>query len=205
MSVRINLLPHREDRRRRQRRHFGILAACAAGVAVAIWGVTHFAIDQMITDQSGRNEFLKRENAKLDKEIQEIKKLKEDIAALLARKQVIETLQSDRSQSVQLLDQLVRQTPDGVYLRSIKQEGGKVSVAGYAQSQARVSTFMRNVQSSPHMENPTLVEIKAAAVSNRRVADFNLHFQMKRPKADEPVAAGKPPAKPPAAAPKQGA
>jgi type IV pilus assembly protein PilN len=184
MTVRINLLPHREERRQRQRRHFWVVFGVTVAAAAATWGVVHLGIAQMIDDQTGRNECLKKENAKLDKEIQEIKKLKEDIAALLARKQIIETLQSDRSQSVQLLDQLVRQTPDGVYLRGIKQEGLKVNVTGYAQSNARVSAFMRNVQSSAVIENPVLVEIKAAIVNNRRVSDFNLNFFIKRPKTD---------------------
>ena len=190
MTVRINLLPHREERRKRQRRHFGLLAVVALFAAGAAAGAVWLAIDQMIQAQNGRNAYLKKENANLEKEIAEIKKLQEDIRALLARKQVIETLQSDRSRSVQLLDQLVRQTPDGVYLRAIKQEGLRVNVLGFAQSNARVSTFMRNIQASPVIENPTLVEIKAATVNNRRVSDFNLNFVMKRPKTDEPP--GKP-------------
>lgn len=185
MSVRINLLPHREERRKRQRQHFGLLAGVTLLAAIGAAGLVYFTIEQMIAAQVSRNEYLKRENTKLEKEIAEIKKLQEDIRALLARKQVIETLQADRSRSVQLLDQLVRQTPDGVYLRAIKQEGLRVNALGYAQSNARVSTFMRNIQASPTIENPTLVEIKAATVSNRRVSDFNLNFVMKRPKADD--------------------
>lgn len=181
MTVRINLLPHREERRLRQRHRFWAMFGVTVLAAAGAWAVVHLGIARMVDDQVGRNEFLKRENAKLDKEIQEIRKLKEDIAALLARKQVIETLQADRSQTVQLLDQLVRQTPEGVYLRSVKQEGLKVNVTGYAQSNARVSAFMRNVQSSAVVENPVLVEIKAATVNNRRVSDFNLNFFIKRP------------------------
>jgi type IV pilus assembly protein PilN len=185
MSVRINLLPHREERRKRQRQHFMLLAVGSAAIGAFVWGATHLTISQMIDTQASRNQFLKTENAKLDKEIQEIKKLKEDIAALLARKQVIETLQSDRSQSVQLLDQLVRHTPDGVYLRAIKQEGLRVNVLGFAQSNARVSTFMRNIQGSPMFEPAKLNEIKAAQVNARRVSDFNLDFSFKRTKPED--------------------
>jgi type IV pilus assembly protein PilN len=134
-----------------------------------------------------RNRFLKEENVKLDKEIEEIKKLKEEIQALLSRKQVIETLQADRAQTVYLLEQLVRQTPDGVYLRSIKQTGNKVNLSGYAQSNARVSTLMRNLEASPYLENPDLVEIKVANVNNKRLSEFNMNVSIKRqqqPEAD---------------------
>jgi len=108
--------------------------------------------------QADRNKFLKSEVAKLDKEIAEINKLKDEIQALLARKQVIETLQADRAQTVHLLDQLVRQVPEGVYLRSIVQRGLRVKLLGYAQSNARVSTLMRNIEASPWLELPELVE-----------------------------------------------
>jgi type IV pilus assembly protein PilN len=178
--MRINLLPHREAARKRQRNQFfGLLGLFAAGGLLG-WGLVHLFIGEQISHQQSRNEFLKKENARLDKEIEEIKKLKEEIAALLARKQVIETLQADRSQSVQLLDELAKQTPDGVYLRAVKQEGLRVSLNGYAQSNARVSTLMRNIQSSDYIENPQLIEIKATSVNNKRLSDFNLNFQVKR-------------------------
>jgi type IV pilus assembly protein PilN len=190
MSVRINLLPHREERRKRQRQHFTFTAGLSLALGVAICGMVYLTIDQMISTQQSRNEFIKRQNEKLEKEIAEIRKLQEDIRALLARKQVIETLQADRSRSVLLLEQLVRQTPDGVYLRAIKQAGLRVNVLGFAQSNARVSTFMRNIQASAVLDNPTLVEIKAS--------DFNLNFSL-RPQIVEADSNGKPRAKPPAA------
>src|SRR5713101_6205581 len=118
--------------------------------------------------QSDRNEFLKRENVRLDKEIEEIKKLKSEIAALLARKQIIERLQADRAQAVYLLQELVQQVPDGVYLKTIRQTGLKINMVGYAQSNARVSTLMRNFAASPYLENPALVEIKAVLLRNKR-------------------------------------
>jgi type IV pilus assembly protein PilN len=188
--IRVNLLPHRAERRMAQRKHLAILAGMVAALAISIVMLVHGVIAGYISIQTDRNEFLKKEIAQLDKEIDEIKKLKEDITALLARKQVIERLQSDRAQSVYLLEQLVRQVPDGVYLRSVKQQGVKVNISGYAQSNARVSTLMRNIASSPYLENPDLVEIKAATVANKRVAEFTMNLSLKRQADDTAGAAG---------------
>ena len=188
--IRVNLLPHRAERRMAQRKHLAILAGMVAALARSIVVLIHGIIAGYISIQTDRNEFLKKEIAQLDKEIDEIKKLKEDITALLARKQVIERLQSDRAQSVYLLEQLVRQVPDGVYIRSVKQQGVKVNISGYAQSNARVSTLMRNISSSPYLENPDLVEIKAATVANKRVAEFTMNLSLKRQADDTAGAAG---------------
>ena len=186
--IRINLLPHREERRRAQRRQLGVLAVFTVIVGVAIWLAVHLAIAGVILKQNDRNEFLTQQISSLDREIAEIKKLKDDIKALLSRKQVIEALQSDRSRPVRLLEELVRQAPEGVYLKSLKQEGYKVNVTGYAQSSARVSMFMRNLQNVDVVENsalsPQLVEIKAATVNSRRVSEFNLNFLLKKPEVD---------------------
>ncbi len=133
-----------------------------------------------IETQNDRNKFLKNEIVKLDKDIAEIKKLRDEIAALLARKQVIETLQADRAQTVHLLDELVRQMPDGVYLKAVTQKGLRVNLLGYAQSNARVSTLMRNIEASPWLELPVLVEVKAGNVDKRRVSEFNLNLSLKR-------------------------
>lgn len=178
--IRINLLPWREARRKAHNLQFFILMGMVAGLAASIVLLVHGYYATRISTQTERNRFLKDENAKLDKEIEEIKKLKEEIQALLSRKQVIETLQADRAQTVYLLEQLVRQTPDGVYLRSVKQTGNKVNLIGYAQSNARVSTLMRNFESSPYLENPDLVEIKAATVGNKRLSEFNMNVSIKR-------------------------
>jgi len=183
--IRINLLPWREARRAAQRKHIAALAGMVAVLGIAIVILVHGLLATQIAFQNDRNEFLKKENAQLDKEIAEIRKLKDEIAALLARKQVIERLQSDRAQAVYLLDQLVRQVPDGVYLRSIKQQGKKVNLTGYAQSNARVSTLMRNLGSSPYLENPDLVEIKAAMVSNKRVSEFNMNVSLKQQQTED--------------------
>ena len=155
----------------------------------------HVFNQERVSAQNARNAFLKTEIASLDKQIDEIKKLKDEIAALLARKQVIESLQTDRAQTVYLLDQLVKQMPEGVYLKSVVQKGPKVSLIGYAQSNARVSTLMRNIESSPWLERPELVEIKSATVDKRRVSEFNLNLSLKRPKAADAKDAAKPGAK----------
>jgi type IV pilus assembly protein PilN len=197
---RINLLPHREERRKRARQHFFVLAGGTAIVGVLIVGLMHTFYAAKIETQNDRNRFLKSENVKLDKDIAEIKKLRDEIQALLARKQVIETLQADRAQTVHLLDELVRQMPEGVYLKSVQQRGLRVNLLGYAQSNARVSTLMRNIEASPWLEAPVLVEVKAANVDKKRVSEFNLNLSLKRvaAKEDASKAPGKPPAKPPA-------
>ena len=188
MTIRVNLLPHREERRKAQRKHLGILAGMVAALAVAIVVLIHGVIAGYIAVQADRNTFLKKENASLDKEIEEIKKLQGEIAALLARKQVIERLQTDRAQAVYLLDQLVRQVPDGVYMKTIKQQGRRISMNGYSQSNARVSALMRNVSSSPYLENAVLVEIKAVTVGGKRVSEFTMNLNLKALQADDPKA-----------------
>lgn len=197
--IRINLLPWREARRKAQRQHLGVLGGMVAALGLLIVGAVHLTIAGYIAEQSARNEFLKRENVRLDKEIEEIRKLRGEIAALLARKQVIERLQADRAQAVHLLEELVQQVPDGVYLKSIRQTALKVNLVGYSQSNARVSTLMRNFTASPHLENPELVEIKAVMVSNKRVSEFNMNVSLKRLQTEDAGKAGK------AAAPKAGA
>ena len=186
--IRVNLLPHRAERRKAQRKHLAVLAGMVSALAISSVVLVHGVIAGYISIQTDRNEFLKKEISQLDKEIDEIKKLKEDITALLARNQVIERLQSDRAQSVYLLEQLVRQVPDGVYIKTVKQQGIKVNLTGYAQSNARVSTLMRNIASSPFLENPDLVEIKAVVVGNKRVAEFNMNLSFKRQQVDDAAA-----------------
>ncbi len=196
MNVRINLLPHREERRQRGRQHFAVLGGLTALLGAVIVGAGYLYIAGLISTQDQRNAFLRSEIAKLDKEIAEIKKLKDEIAALLARKQIIETLQADRAQTVHLLDQLVRQMPEGVYLRQLRQRGLAINVQGYAQSNARVSTLMRNIESSPWLSNPQLIEIKATRVGTKRLSEFTMNLQLKRVQLKEaPKDAAKAPAK----------
>jgi type IV pilus assembly protein PilN len=191
---RINLLPHREERRKRARQHFFVLAGGTALVGILVVGLMHTFYVTRIDSQKERNSFLKNEIVKLDKDIAEIKKLRDEIAALLARKQVIETLQADRAQTVHLLDELVRQMPDGVYLRQVTQRGLRINIKGYAQSNARVSTLMRNIDSSPWLEAPQLIEVRAANVEKRRVSEFDMNLSLKRVAAKE-AAPAKPAAK----------
>ena len=180
--IRVNLLPHREMRRRRLQQQFVVLLMGVVMLGTAVWIVVHTSLTRSYENQIGRNQFLKGEIGKLDKEIEDIKKLKEMTAALLARKRVVETLQSNRSDVVHLLDELARQLPDGIYLKAIKQQGTRVTINGYTQSQARVSTLMRSLEASPHLENASLVEIKAVAQPGSRINEFTLNINVARPK-----------------------
>lgn len=183
--IRINLLPHREEKRKARQKQFAILAGFAALVGLAVAGLLWVVFDAQITNQQGRNKYLTEEIAKLDKQIDEIKRIREETASLLAKKQVVEGLQSNRSEPVYLLDQLLRQLPEGLYLKSFKQTGAKISVTGYAQSNARVSAFMRNIEASPYLGNPNLVEIKAVTLNTQRANEFILDFLIKRVAADD--------------------
>ena len=199
--VRINLLPHREQRRLARQRQFISMAVGLAVLGLAIVGLVHIVIAARIENQNSRNGLLKTEIAKLDEQIKEIDKLREQTQALLARKQIVETLQLNRTEAVHLLDQLVRQLPDGLYLKSVKQTGGKVTLTGYAQSNARVSTLMRNIESSPWLTAPELVEIKSVALDKQKANEFTLNLQMKRQAANPAAPGGKGVTTTPSAAP----
>jgi type IV pilus assembly protein PilN len=195
--IRINLLPHREEKRKARQKQFIWLAGLTAVTGLVLASLLWWVFSNQIDSQKGRNKYLNDEIAVLDKKIDEIKRIREETAALLAKKQVVEQLQGNRSESVYLLDQLLRQLPEGLYLKSIKQTGTKVNVTGYAQSNARVAALMRNIEASPYLENPNLVEIKAVTVSNIRANEFNMDFSIKRAKADDAKAGKKAdPAKP---------
>ena len=183
--IRINLLPHREIRRKQQQQQFFILLFGVLVIGAAVWFVVHTYLDEQHELQMSRNKYLQDEIVKLDKQIAEIQKLKDQTAALLARKRVVETLQGNRSEVVHLLDQLVRQLPDGVYLKSIKQSGPRVTINGFTQSQARVSTLMRNLESSPQLEDPGLVEIKAVTQGGQRINEFFLNINITRTKVED--------------------
>lgn len=180
--MRINLLPHRAEKRRAKQIQFvalGVISVVLAGILV---GVVQVAIDAKIAYQERRNAYLKQETAVLDKQIEEIKKLREQTQALLARKNVVEGLQSTRSDTVHLLDQMLRILPDGVYIKTLKQTGDKISMVGYAQSNSRISTLMRAVEDSPWLEAPSLVEIHAVTTAGSRVGEFALNFALTKPK-----------------------
>lgn len=184
--IRINLLPHREQARKARRTQFYSLAAMVAVLGGVLVLLVYTAIQGYIHNQQAKNEFLQKEIAVLDKDIAEIKRLKEQTASLLARKDIIESLQRDRGETVYLLSELVKQVPEGIYLKSLKQEGGKINLVGYAQSNARVSTLMRNVEGSPWLEQAQLIEIKAVSVNNRRLNEFVMNISLKRAKVEEP-------------------
>lgn len=200
--IRINLLPHREAKRALRRREFNFILIGTLVFAAALWYLGKLYLDERVATQQRRNDLLIAENKKLTEQIDEIKKLKDQTAALLARKQVVETLQVNRGASVKLLDQLVRQLPDGVYLKAIKQTGTKVNMIGFAQSNARVSTLMRNLESSPYLMNAELVEIKAATDSNKqRINEFSLNISLKGLEVVATAKPGQAAAPAPAAAP----
>ncbi len=189
--IRINLLPHRELRRKQQQKEFFIVLGVVVGLGATVWFAAHSYLSGQLEEQNGRNSYLETEIASLDKQIEEIKKVQEQTTALLQRKKIVESLQANRAETVYLLDQMVRQLPDGVYLKSIQQKGDKVAVNGFAQSNARVSTFMRNLESSPYLEKPNLVEIHAITDKTSRLSEFSLSVSLTRTK-EEP--AGKKPA-----------
>lgn len=183
--IRINLLPHRELARAARRRQFNTLLGLTvvAGVVAVVLG--HSIIAARQSSQDARNAYLEREIAKLDIEISEIKKIREQTQALLERKQVVETLQSNRTEVVHLFDQMIRLLPEGLYLKSFKQAGDVVTVGGYTQSSARVSTLMRNLDNSPWFESTRLVEIKAATVNKLRANEFVLTVKQTRQQTDD--------------------
>jgi type IV pilus assembly protein PilN len=191
----INLLPHREEKRKRRKTAFYVGLALAAAVGVGVVALWFGVLQQLISTQQGRNQFLIAETRKLEIQIKDIATLKSEIEALKARQKAVEDLQSDRNTPVYLLDELVKQTPEGVYLTSIKQSGQTISLIGVAQTNERVSELLRNTSyNSPWLERPELVEIKAANVTTagreqRRLFEFSMRLTLKRAQAPVPAAA----------------
>lgn len=178
--IRINLLPHREQARKDRRQQFVSLSVLMVLAGAAVWFVGSTLIGSQIDAQTSSNDFLKREIASLDKEIAEIARLKEQTQSLLARKQVIESLQGNRTETVTVFNELVKQMPEGVILKSLKQTGGGVVFVGYSQSNARVSQLMRNLDASPIFEKPLLQEIKAVSYKSRPVGEFILGVNIEK-------------------------
>jgi type IV pilus assembly protein PilN len=184
VTVRVNLLPHRELKRQRQKQAFfvmtGLSVAAGAVLVLLVWSVLEGYID----NQRGRNKLIGDENHRLDAQIKEIASLRQEIDALRSRQKAVEDLQADRNQPVHLLDELTRQTPEGIYLRSVRQEDRKVTIGGWAASNERVSEYLRNLTNNGrYVEKPELIEIKIASGSpdgiQRRLFDFSLSFTMK--------------------------
>lgn len=181
----INLLPHREEKRRRRKGTFfaGLAASAIAGAAVA--GAWWFVLDQMTTAQQDRNQYLRTEIAKLDAQIKDIATLRAEIEALKARQKAVEDLQTDRNVPVHLLNELVKHTPEGVYLTQIRQSGDVVAVTGIAQTNERVSELLRNTAyNATWIERPELVEITATNAQGRRLFNFSMRVSLKRPKPE---------------------
>lgn len=185
--IRINLLPHREEKRKQKKSAFVALLVLSAIIGAAVVLAVGGYNARRIAVQDDRNNVLTGSIKELDAKIVEIASLKEDIEALKARQQAVEDLQGDRNQPVYLMDELVKQTPDGVYLRSFKQEGQKVALNGVAQSQERVSEYLRNLAgNSPWLEQPQLIEVKATELgqgrSAKKIVEFSMTVSIKRPR-----------------------
>jgi type IV pilus assembly protein PilN len=190
--MRINLLPHRQIKRAERQRQFGLMALLAAVAASAIVfaGWTYLGAKKQA--QLERNTRLEQAISQLDKEIADIKDLKDQINNVLERKQVVENLQTNRSQAVVVLDELTRQLPEGLYLKSIKQIGNVITLEGVADTNARVATLVRNLGVSNWMESPNLVEIKTSTLNGIKQNDFTLTVNLKVQKAEEAPAKKKP-------------
>jgi type IV pilus assembly protein PilN len=185
--IMINLLPHREERRRRRKIAYYAGLGVAAMVGLAIVGVWYLVVEQLVSGQQQRNSFLQGEIAKLDIQIKDIASLKAEIASLKARQKAVEDLQIDRNVPVHVLNELVRQVPEGIYITSVKQDGQNLNVAGIAQTQERVSEFLRNTAyNSEWLVKPELVESKATVLQGankeqKRLFDFSVRLTVKRP------------------------
>lgn len=186
--IRINLLPHRELKRKARQQQFAVLSGLTVAVGVLIiWGVHEMVVGE-ISQQQARNQYLQSEIALLDRQIAEIKLIREKIQQLVSRKQIVESLQADRVKVVHMLDQVARRIPDGVNLKNFKQAEQYLHLSGYAQSNAWVSTLMRNLDASPWFESPLLIEIKAVTIDGKRLNEFDLNVRLSEFPKDEETA-----------------
>ena len=202
----INLLPHREEKRKRKKIAFFAGLGVAAIAGLGIVGAWYAVVQQLTAAQQDRNQFLSVEIAKLEKEIKDIANLNAEIASLTARQKAVEDLQIDRNMPVNLLNELVKQTPEGMYYTAVKQDGQVLSINGIAQTQERVSEFLRNTAyNSEWLVKPELIESRATTITaanreQKRLFDFAVRVTVKRPQ-DKPAAAAAAEAPPAAARP----
>lgn len=203
----INLLPHREEKRRLRKQAFFVGLGASAALGVLLIALMYTVQQQMISTQTERNAFLDAEIHKLEDQIKDVSSLKAEIESLKARQRAVEDLQTDRNMPVYLLNELVRQTPEGMYLTSIKQDGQSVNISGVAQTNERVSEFLRNTAyKSEWLERPELQEIKARALQSKdardpkRLFDFSVRLTLKRPQELTPATPAKGASGPAAAA-----
>jgi type IV pilus assembly protein PilN len=178
--IRINLLPHREEKRKSRRSQFYALLAAVFLAAVVVWGIGFTVIAERIDRQNDANDFLRSEIVILDRQIAEIKSLRQQTEALLARKRVIELLEANRAETVHVFNEFAERVPEGIYLRKLTQAGQRINIVGYAQANARVSALMRSLEESPIFERPELVQIQAEVVGGRRLSAFNMFVTIKR-------------------------
>lgn len=171
--IRINLLPHRQIKRAERQRQFNLMLVATTVAAGAIIFLGNTFIGAQVGSQLERNQRLETANAKLDKEIEEIKELKSQISSVLERKQIVENLQTNRSQAVVVLDELSRQLPEGTYLKLISQKGSVIDLEGLADTNARIATLVRNLGNSQWMEQPNLVQIQAVSIGNIKYNDYH--------------------------------
>ena len=191
--IMINLLPHREERRKRKKIAFFAGLGLAAVAGMAIVGAWYLVVGQLVQGQQQRNAFLQAENAKLDIQIKDIASLKAEIASLKARQKAVEDLQTDRNVPVHVLNELVRQVPEGIYITAVKQDGQTLNVTGVAQTQERVSELLRNTAyNSKWLVRPELIESSSTTViaanrEQKRLFNFSMRLTVKRPQ-DDPAA-----------------
>lgn len=188
--ARINLLPWREELRKERQKQFFVTVGIAVAITLGIWGVVHYHHVLLIEEQQARNTYLETEIAKLDKKIKEISKLEKQRRSLIARMRAIERLQKNRPLVVRLFDEIVTNLPDGVSILSINQQGKKVTIKGVAESNARVSSFMKNIEGEDSttdkwITKPELEIIQAKDEKGKRISNFTLRFTQVIPKAEE--------------------
>ena len=183
--IRVNLLPHREEKRKARQKQLAIIFGIVTAIGLAAWGAGHLVIGRYVANQQDKNVFLKKEITLLDTQLEKIKQLQAQIDVQLQRKGEIERLQTDRAEAVKLFDQLVTRTPEGVMLKSVRQQGAKVTVVGYALSNKVVSDMLRQIEASDFLKDPDLQEIKATTLNNKRVSEFSIHFMIKRPEPEK--------------------
>ena len=185
MMTSINLLPWREENRQQQKKDFGVLTFLMMFLAAALIGLIHFQMSSKIAYQLSRNSFLSAEIAELDKEIAEIRDLKKVRRSLVERMEVIQDLQRSRPSIVHLFTEIVSTVPNGVYLKSLTQSGSNLLMNGEAESNARVSTYMRNLDASDWLKDPNLTVIEVEDIKVNRISAFTLTVKQTSPSTNE--------------------
>lgn len=186
--ARINLLPWREEQRKERMKQFQTMAGLAAFLMLAIILLVHIRIGGFIDNQTSRNSYLQQEIKTLEKKIAEIKELENEKSNLLARMNIIQQLQSSRPQVVHVFDQMVSTIPTGVYLTNIKNTGPIITLDGFAQSNARVSSYMRNVDDADWLTSPRLDVIETQNDKGQRISKFTLVVKQTSPTAKKAAA-----------------